>query len=287
MGNDLEAAGPCEEPEPNLNLSNLSLKLANSRNKQTPTDDMDDCTDFISLDERRLVFVSLIGLYQSWRNVPSDALYTSLLLLPLKRAWVFNPTKHIDELQSHFTFPMYSLSDAPIIAFIEFLKRKDAQGLALWMLDDIYELNRGSIHPFWCFVSHFLSNLKDTVTGNKYNRLTVDREFWHSTSQFVSKYGANACEIWDELSCLKMKFNAIQEILFQSNHTLNPIKTYKPTVSFFEIACFEDDESEHEKENWFVSEYYDSYEGMITDEGNTSDDEIIQWSIEHFDHFIK
>lgn len=53
-------------------------------------------------DKRRIVFISLIGLFKSYKQCPTHILYTSLLLLPLKRKWIYNPNRYQKELQLQF-----------------------------------------------------------------------------------------------------------------------------------------------------------------------------------------
>ena len=53
-------------------------------------------------DKRRIVFISLIGLFKSYKQCPSHILYTCLLVLPLKRKWIYNPNRYQRELQHQF-----------------------------------------------------------------------------------------------------------------------------------------------------------------------------------------
>lgn len=45
-------------------------------------------SDIDSLDPRRVVFVSLFGLYRTWQDVPTYILYSCLIILPLHRDWL-------------------------------------------------------------------------------------------------------------------------------------------------------------------------------------------------------
>eukprot|EP01084_Bolivina_argentea_P002029 3742_1 len=93
--------------------------------------------DINSLDQRRIVFVSLLGLFQSWKQCPCYQLYTSLIIIPLKRAWVYRPSKYIKEIKSHVISHVSAFSDpSETKQFIELLRWKDSQGLVFWMLDD-------------------------------------------------------------------------------------------------------------------------------------------------------
>ena len=60
--------------------------------------------DSVLMDMRRVVFVSLNGLFNSWRNCPIHVLYTSILLLPIKKDWIYNPSKYKTELSPSLVF---------------------------------------------------------------------------------------------------------------------------------------------------------------------------------------
>ena len=53
-------------------------------------------------DQRRLVFISLNGLYESWTDCPFAQMYSALLILPLKKEWIYSPKKYKKELKLHF-----------------------------------------------------------------------------------------------------------------------------------------------------------------------------------------
>eukprot|EP01084_Bolivina_argentea_P002771 5137_1 len=57
--------------------------------------------DIKSLDQRRVVFISLLGIYQTWRECPSFVLYSAIFVLPLKRDWLYNPEKYVNEIKSN------------------------------------------------------------------------------------------------------------------------------------------------------------------------------------------
>ena len=57
--------------------------------------------DINSLDPRRVVFVSLFGLYRTWQDVPTYILYSCLIILPLKRSWL-NSIDGLNGPQSQF-----------------------------------------------------------------------------------------------------------------------------------------------------------------------------------------
>eukprot|EP01084_Bolivina_argentea_P088994 160669_1 len=239
--------------------------------------EIDASINIESFDQRRVVFVSLLGIYQSWQRVPSIVLYSSILLMPLKRKWIYNPSKHKQELQSHFISKFNAYYDVTARnELIELLKWKDNQNLVVWMLDDYSNNNNNGkdslIDPFWCYLSNFVANLYDPISGTKYNKLNLNEEWWQNEKHFVSKYNTTAANIMSELYFLSMKYNTIQEILYQSNANLHPIKTYNnianrisATVSIPETGMeyiispddmYIDDE---EKDNYFFSSDYNAY----------------------------
>ena len=55
-----------------------------------------------TIDRRRVVFISLSGLYKSYKQCPSHVLYTSLMILPLKRSWIYNPSRYAKQLKAQF-----------------------------------------------------------------------------------------------------------------------------------------------------------------------------------------
>ena len=59
-------------------------------------------TNLSSFDQRRIVFISLNGLYQTWKNCPLYILYTAILIMPLKREWIYEPYKYKQELSTYY-----------------------------------------------------------------------------------------------------------------------------------------------------------------------------------------
>ena len=66
--------------------------------------DNNDQNNTIKTDQRRTVFISLIGLYQTWKQCPSSILYSSIFILPLKSKWIYNPTKYENEISQNNMF---------------------------------------------------------------------------------------------------------------------------------------------------------------------------------------
>eukprot|EP01084_Bolivina_argentea_P097209 174769_1 len=243
---------------------------------------IDQMIDIHSLDQRRYVFVSVIGLYQTWKTIPSIILNSSILLMPLKQQWLYDTTQHTNEIKTHFISTTSIFQDQKETKeFIELLKWKDSQGLVFWMLDKYESLHdnisestnvpesehkkKRSVAPFWHCINCKLSKLYDPITNGYYNSLILDTQWWiNRNNSSNNKYCTNTKQILNELHFLNMKFTAIQEILTKSNPTLNVVKTYikhsETLLTNNEIETVTPDIVCDENEEWYVSEYYDPYD---------------------------
>eukprot|EP01083_Nonionella_stella_P015572 43577_1 len=190
-----------------------------------------------ALDPRRLVFVSLVGFYQTWRRVPSVLLYSSLLMMPLKREWILHPSDHISELQDNICSPCFCDDVTQITDFIRLLQWKVSQKLIIFILDDL-ELDEHTrilqhfvpnplVAPFWYRVSATLTSLYDHMEGTKYKPISFDEEFWGNRTTFCTKNNTKTKSILCELYFVTMRHDTMQEIIYQSNpKTLRPVVAY-------------------------------------------------------------
>eukprot|EP01083_Nonionella_stella_P191350 708352_1 len=146
--------------------------------------------DIKFLDQRRVVFISLMGLYNTWKSCPAITLYSSIFILPLKRDWIYYPTQYTNEIKSTFISQLTMFTDtgsAEINEFIKLLKWKDKNGLVFWMLNDYKcDKNDSLIHPFWIDVNVKLSNLYDPITTKLYNPINLDEKQWKSKPVYMS-----------------------------------------------------------------------------------------------------
>eukprot|EP01084_Bolivina_argentea_P042106 77687_1 len=195
-------------------------------------------------DARRIVFVDLIGFYKSWKKVPSVLLYTALCVVPLKRQWLMQPTKHIQELRSSFVSTVAAFSaSADVCQFIRLLQWKASQGLVIFVLDyfddcgDLIENENGHTLPnplipaFWYAVNDKLTSLYDHITGSTYKSIHFDEEWWANKRNYISKYGVKPYMVLTELYFVTKKQNVIKEIIYQSNpKSLRPVTAYKDTL---------------------------------------------------------
>eukprot|EP01084_Bolivina_argentea_P241136 404892_1 len=198
------------------------------------------------LDDRRIVFVSLFGLCSTWKTVPSVALYTALIVLPLKSKWIQNPNKFYDSLNSSFMdFMNQFVVSTETLHFIELLKWKDKQGLVIWMYDYLDAKNNPipsrivcdnnnnnnkhySIATFWYHFNEKLTSLYDHISGNTYKPINLDIKWWKNKSKFVSKYNTKYSSILNEFYELKVECDPMREIIYQSNpKSLHPMIVYQ------------------------------------------------------------
>ena len=192
-----------------------------------------------SVDLRRVVFVSLIGIYKTWRNCPSHILYSSIFIVPLKRSWIYKKSlKSLKLLMMKYFQPsmINPQKKAEFKEFIELLRWKDEQRLIFWMLDKNkkeQDNNNGThrhvfISPFWRNLSMKLTTLYDPVHKSKYKPLIFEENWWRNPKQFKPKFQENVELILSELYFVEMKYKSICEILYQSNpESLHPVVNYE------------------------------------------------------------
>jgi len=192
-----------------------------------------------AFDERRIVFVSLVGLHKTWKETPIHVLYSCLILLPIGREWL--PTSPKTTLFKKNNKPPAKPDGkhaeiANDEEFVTFLQFKNEQGFIFWAREDADADSQDSfsddasdafIAPFWKHVSQRLSKLYDPVSRQTYAPLKCD-DFFKDRDQFEPQFEKNRAAILAELYFAQMKFKAVQEILYQSNPTLNPIVSFAP-----------------------------------------------------------
>eukprot|EP01084_Bolivina_argentea_P161543 281209_1 len=237
-----------------------------NRNQSQPLDLNNKC------DLRRIVFVSLHGLFKTWKQCPSHILFSAIVVMPLRKDWIYKPSKYPNQWRSFLSVHRINLnrnSDQrkSFSEFLTLLRWKDSQQLAFFMFDQAE--NTSSDHhltaPCWMNLSMRLSAMYDPVTGGTYNPLPC--ETWWRTMVFKSKFGVKVSSILDELYRVQMKYRSIQEIIYQSNpNSLNPIKLYGQTSDAFvrksteNLIEFTMDNDDDDRGDWYVSRDYDPHE---------------------------
>eukprot|EP01083_Nonionella_stella_P067492 178568_1 len=218
-----------------------------------------------SLDDRRVVFISLIGLFKSYTLCPLHTLYSALCVLPIKRKWLYHLPQWIEkdreQLQSIATLSVFH-SAPETIQFIRFLQWKDSQGLLLFMLDeDEDDIDTNSlVHPFWRHCSRKICTLFDTTNGCKYNPLHLSDTWWemrhNKESQCAAKYATDSSAILCELYFLTKTYKTMQEIIYQANPSMNPITFYsRQNIGYFKRVSFPYCKDEGE---WYMSMDYET-----------------------------
>eukprot|EP01084_Bolivina_argentea_P285185 488997_1 len=225
------------------------------------------------LDQRRIVFVSIYGLYRTWKHVPSVQLHSAIILLPLQKRWLYDPIKYNKEI-CDFMNVFEDMAEDTI--FVDFLKWKDFQGCIFWMLDDFTypvkhckgkPVSTEFTAPFWLHFSAQLVTLYNPLTRDTYKSLQVDENWWRQLNKSSLKFSDSILLILQELFFLTMKYKQIQEIIYQSYpKSLNPITAFDENVN--SINC--DSENTHFKDSltqsietnvdWHIFDHYNPYD---------------------------
>eukprot|EP00484_Ammonia_sp_Unknown_P009804 CAMPEP_0197055130 /NCGR_PEP_ID=MMETSP1384-20130603/57808_1 /TAXON_ID=29189 /ORGANISM="Ammonia sp." /LENGTH=242 /DNA_ID=CAMNT_0042488591 /DNA_START=51 /DNA_END=776 /DNA_ORIENTATION=- len=182
-------------------------------------------------DERRLVFISLIGLYQTYRQCPMVYLYPCICMLPIRRPWIYNPLKYKSEIHRSIIGQTSIFQGSVEFAeFLQLLQFKDSQGLLFCTLsdpdredvDEDNERTMNAIHPFWRYFSQKLVSLNLNGLDS-----FLQREPHHFKAQHNTKY----IQVLKELYCLELRFDTVSEIIAQTNGVrLRAITAYTPHV---------------------------------------------------------
>eukprot|EP01084_Bolivina_argentea_P006941 13109_1 len=163
-------------PQISINCNNNQYVQSRSLSPHTPqstpqTYNVQQPSNFVVSDvSNRVVFISLIGLYESWRDCPMDILNRSIFILPLKKEWIWNQPQ--SRLWDHHHDFQRFFQDHD---FIKLLRWKDENKLLFWMEDNYFIPGNDdhNISPFWIFLSHRLQRLH-------YNPLILDTECWRT-----------------------------------------------------------------------------------------------------------
>eukprot|EP01084_Bolivina_argentea_P210414 358147_1 len=82
--------------------------------------------DVSLINPKRIVFISIIGLYRSWKCCPSILLYNAIIITPLKKDWIMQPDAYRHEYN-------YMLQNEQ---FLTLLRWKEHQKLAIFLVDN-------------------------------------------------------------------------------------------------------------------------------------------------------
>mmetsp|Transcript_25325 Transcript_25325/g.40261 ORF Transcript_25325/g.40261 Transcript_25325/m.40261 type:complete len:290 (-) Transcript_25325:14-883(-) len=181
------------------------------------------------LHERRVVFVSVMGLFRSWRATPTYILHSCLVFMPFDREWLQNPG------HSRYAHLLLPGSEPEIDDFVQFIRYKDQQAFVFWAGDE-YETKPMNEHeektenenaliaPFWRHVSQRLTNLYDPIRRTNYSPLKFELQ---NECAFASQYGVSRRSLMAEMYFVTLKHCSMQEIIYRSNpDSLNPMVAY-------------------------------------------------------------
>jgi len=243
MGSKLALQGSdcCSPSEVSRFVNNLNKEqLRNTVNDEHHT--LDDCS-------RRLVFVSLVGLYRTYRQCPMLLLYPALFILPIK----CEDIKPGAKLKSTIFAECSIFADKQRLReFLQLLRWKQSQGLLFCLLSEYHEESAAPQAPIAPFFLHCSRRFKELSLNG------LECTF-SKPPHFQSKYGVEYSEVLKELCVLTMRFATLQEIVFQSNpNTLNPITAYTPTCGTCTIA----NRADADNSNVFVACVIDRQPGV-------------------------
>eukprot|EP01083_Nonionella_stella_P074365 201689_1 len=204
-------------------------------------------TTYIANDERRVAFVSVVGLFHTYCKCSPHLLYHSLFILPMKRNWLHDIREYIHFMQTSCSV---SASSADVVQFWRLLMWKDSQNLLFYMLDEYEQAESSFTHPFWSYLSEQLCRLYNPMTRRNYEPLQLTSS-WETRHHNDPDAFATINELW----FLTMKFQTMQEIISQSNPMgLNVVTFYPKTSANCRFRKVIMDEIEGE---WFISDEYE------------------------------
>eukprot|EP01083_Nonionella_stella_P037001 100910_1 len=216
--------------------------------------------DICLFDDRRLVFVSLVGLFQTYQNCPPHMLHSALFVLPIKRDWLYHISHctNRDEclLLSSMDSGRFTLSET--LQLLRLLRWKDSQHLLFCMLDDHNTKTTDFVHSFWIYLSDMLCHLYDPIHKNGFKPLQFTEQWWRhhlllKRDVCDEQTAPDVNAIMTELYFLPMRFKTIREIIEQSNpKSLNVVTFYCEKKNMFKAMQIGNDEG-----MWYISTDYE------------------------------
>mmetsp|Transcript_43280 Transcript_43280/g.71513 ORF Transcript_43280/g.71513 Transcript_43280/m.71513 type:complete len:258 (+) Transcript_43280:45-818(+) len=177
-----------------------------------------------SFNPKRIVFISINGLYTTWKECPPTSLFNALFILPVGTDWIKSPFKYDHQYSELLQNPEFNY----------LLQWKLSQGLLFCALDsdgDDSDDGPGSISPMWRKLSSRLQELYDPLSKLRYQSLMFDDIYWkHNSSLSRCSHGRFTVNVQDvilELCVVRLKFKCVERILVESNATLNVITHFQ------------------------------------------------------------
>eukprot|EP01084_Bolivina_argentea_P312479 540985_1 len=115
--------------------------------------------------QKRVLFVSLIQLYRSYKTIPSFILENALFTFGIKRSWLF-PQTQSEITESKNAYIQHFISDWST-QFMQIIKDKDKKGHVLW----IEPCNNNiQTKQFWNKISNQLTTITDLSVSQHINK---------------------------------------------------------------------------------------------------------------------
>lgn len=178
--------------------------------------------------QQRLVFLSLASFHDSWRQLPSDYLHDSIIILPK----VYSEWITIADPSKRRNVPKQTQKLLADKVFFKMLQWKQEQSLLFCMNNTVKTviswklIPNALIAPFWCYLSKCLSQLPNpsTYKTSNHNPLILDCAWYKDETVYHSKYDVPAKSITSALQTnVEQNVRVIKEILHQSNPSLTCI----------------------------------------------------------------
>lgn len=161
------------------------------------------------LDKRRYIFLSATFLSKQYKTIPAEVLDNAIFFFGDKRSWLF-PANREEMLEARSRPDKYLEFDEEYKSLI---LRKEKQGLVYWLQPD----------KSYAKFATFLEGINDPTSGENYLPLILDEDWWES--EFVAadaKYTKDAKVVVDNFKKGEFDYDAVMEVLYQSNPTLVP-----------------------------------------------------------------
>jgi len=157
----------------------------------------------------RTAFVSEIFLSKQYKSIPADVLNNSIFIFKGKRSWLF-PSTRADLLEAKNLAPAYLEFDQEYKSLIQ---QKEEARLVFWF----------SPNKNYQEMSSFLEGITDLSSGEPYSPLRLDEEWWYSEFKPEAAKFISADGVVRNLKTGDFDYDAVRELLYQSNPSLTPI----------------------------------------------------------------
>ncbi|MFI6341139.1 hypothetical protein [Streptomyces sp. NPDC050535] len=160
-------------------------------------------------DNRRYVFLSATFLSKQYKSIPVEALENAVFFFGSKRSWLFPATRE-EMLEARKQSAKYLEFDED---FKSLIRHKEDQKQVFWLLPG-KDFSEGSA---------LLEALTDPASGENYLPLILDENWWLTEfSSKDAKYSQDAGLIVKNFKQGEFDYDAVTELLYQSNPTLVP-----------------------------------------------------------------